>query len=131
MEIPIEHGTKYVKGSIVAYFTRNLRELKECCGRDMRDDVYLESFHTRLMMERFGLLSQEVIDLFNEMTVYHLGRSMNEFTELSNILARNGAAEAHGLPLPLRPLTEKEREDITRYQSFLYGRVAKSEPIEY
>lgn len=126
MKAPMQLPVRQVRSAVNAFFESGLRDLQMTyTPQAERERIYLKSFDTKLMLERFGMLSQTVVDLFNEMTILVIGTDVDAIHELSGMLAENNMRKQAGEPVE-RELTPYELAVVTHYHQYLFAKRVKN-----
>lgn len=126
MKAPMQLPLRGVKHSINAFFESSLEQLQgSYVPLKEAEIVYLKCFDAKLMLERFGMLSQTVVDHFNEMTLIIIGESLDKISELSQQLSQNNVDKQFGLEVK-RELTVKEYGVVLHYHQFLFAERTKN-----
>lgn len=90
-----------------------------------RDGIYLNAFREKLFLEKFGILPEEVVKIFDELTTLHIGKSVEEINKLTDKMADNNVRAARNKPLQSENyLTDEEVKIITEYHKYLFANPA-------
>ncbi len=84
-----------------------------------KKELYLEIFREKLFCEKFCILTEEVKNLFNEVTILHCGASVDEIHNWVNKMARNNIDRLKNKEIK-DELTEEQRKSVIEYHKYLF-----------
>ena len=119
------HRTKgdVVKNIVKVFAFRKAEYLRDVFSRD---NIYLGMFSDKLFLERYGMLPDGVVKIFGEVTLLHLGKTVEQIEELTQKMATNNVLRFKNQELKY-VLSKEELDVVTEYHKYLFANHFKNE----
>jgi hypothetical protein len=123
------YGTKReIVNGVNQRFKRKVDEWKKEYMPGRREDIYVEVFQWHLFCETFGIYTSEASEYFNELTVLHIGASVDDINNWSQKLATNNVMRFKDKVVNVEDeLTKEQMEIVTKYYKHLFAKVVINE----
>ena len=115
-----------MKSKIIAVF----KHFETQISGSYKNEIYMKAFSQMLMFQSYGEFPKEAEEIFNSMTITHLGASITDINIWTNKMAQVNVCKQlipDYVPTAELILSDREREIVTEYYKYLYAKTIKNE----